>query len=121
MSWGMSSTSHPNTLADKQLCLQLDDARHSPVAGMALGILDQEGEASHQGRCGKYAPSLVGSNADDVVVGDFLLVCIDYFLHGLVLPIVCGPLWQICSIRRQHLYVFFLNALDFSSADGDRC
>jgi hypothetical protein len=47
MLWGMSLPSHRDTKAHNQLCFQLDDARHPPFAGMALGILDQEGEASH--------------------------------------------------------------------------
>jgi len=40
-----------------------------------------------------------GWDTDDTVVGDFLLFRFDYLLHGLVLPIVCGSLRQIRSIR----------------------
>jgi hypothetical protein len=100
MSWGMSYPSYPNTTADNQLCLQLDHARYPPVPGMALGNLDQEGETSHQGRRCKCTPSTLWRGADGIVAGHYLLLRFNCLLHGLVLPVVCGSLWQIRSIRR---------------------
>lgn len=75
--------------------------------------MDQKGETPHQNYRRQFTspPSLLENKADVLVVGVVLLFGFELVLYGLVLSTVCGPLWQIRPICRQHLYVYLLSFL----------